>query len=76
MCMSLVLDIGTEDYIFHFLGIFSVFIKKLNSSVSMRVREVTILLSILPDILSGPNALVMSKAMSINIKKNIIWMCE
>ena len=60
----MVLGIGTTDDILHFWGIFPVLIERLKSSVRMEVREVAVPLSILPDILSGPDALVVSKALS------------
>ena len=56
------LGIGTTDDYFHFSGTLPLVMDILNSSVRVRAMEGAVPLSILADIPSGPDALLVSKA--------------
>ena len=58
------LGIGTTDGNFHFEGILLLVIDRLNSSVRTGAIEIAVPLSIFPEILSGPEALLVSKALN------------
>ena len=55
------LGMGTTDDSFQFEGIFPLVIDRLKSSVRIGVIEIAVDLSIFPEILSGPEALLVSR---------------